>query len=94
MINVNEMTMGEMFGEMVASRGVTGGSPTVDVVCVLVDTIRQANESVSEVATTILEDFLDGCVDEYLDVLTANVGEYVSNNTGEVVKVSLLPHLS
>ena len=47
MINVNEMTMGEMFGYMMAARGVTSNATTVEVVSALVDTTRQAAESVA-----------------------------------------------
>ena len=93
MIN-DKMTMGEMFGVMVTSRGISGCSPTVDIIAALVDTMREASESVSETASNIIEDFLDGNGSDYEDVLTDTVGEYISNRTGEVMSVPLLPHYS
>jgi len=94
MINVNEMTMGEMFGEMVAPRGVTSNSTGLEVVSALIDTTRQATERVAQVAGTMVYELLDGAVREYMDVLTENVGEYVSNRTGEVVSVTMLPWIT
>ncbi len=91
MINAETMTMNEMFGYMMASRGVTSNSTVVEVVSALVDTTRQAHEEVADIAGMIIYDFTDGVVKDYMDVLTENEGEYVSNATGEVVSVPMLP---
>ena len=91
MINVNEMTMGEMFGYMMAARGVTSNATTVEVVGALVDTTRQATESVANMAKSLIHDFCAGYGGEYMECLTENEGEYVSNDTGELVSVTMIP---
>ena len=91
MINTETMTMGEMFGYMMASRGVTSNSTVVEVVSALVDTTRQAKENVAHVAKSLIHDFCEGHSDEYMECLTENEGEYVSNATGEVVSVPMIP---
>ena len=91
MINTETMTMGDMFGYMMASRGVTSNSTTVEVVQALVDTTRQAAENVADMAKSLIHDFCAGYSDEYMECLTENEGEYVSNATGEVVSVPMIP---
>ena len=90
-MNVNEMTLGEVFGYCMASRGVTNENNMVEVVSALVDTTRQATDGVADLARTILYDFLDGAGYGYMKYLTENTGEYVSNTTGEVVTVTMIP---
>ena len=91
MINTETMTMGEMFGYMMASRGVTSNSTVVEVVSALVDTTREAKENVANKAKSLIHDFCAGYSDEYMECLTENEGEYVSNATGEVVSVPMIP---
>jgi hypothetical protein len=91
MIDVNTMTISELFGEMMACRGVTSNSTTLEVIQALVDTTRQASETVADIAADVLYDFLDGAYREYTEVLTENEGEYISNRTGEVVSVTMIP---
>ena len=90
-MNVNEMTLGEMFGHMMAARGVTSKSTTVEVVSALVDTTRQAVDEVANMAKSLIQDFCDGYGYEYMKYLTETPGEYVSNATGEVVSVTMIP---
>ena len=90
MINTKTMTANEVFGEIVASRGVTNNSTSLTVIKALVDTTRQATEEVAEIAGSIVCDCLDGNIKDYMEVLTENKGEYFSNRTGEIVSVTLL----
>ena len=85
------MTISELFGEMMAARGVTSNSTTLEVIQALVDTTRQASEQVADIAADVLYDFLDGAYREYTEVLTETEGEYISNRTGEVVSVTMIP---
>lgn len=85
------MTNKEIFGEIVASRGVTRNSTPLTVIKALVDTTRQASSEVAEIAGSIIYDCLDGGIKDYMDVLTENPGEYISNQTGEVVSVQMIP---
>ena len=92
MINTKTMTITEIFGYTMASRGVTSNSTVVEVMQALVDTTRQATDEVADVvAGVIIYDFIDGKAKDYMDVLTENEGEYVSNVTDEVVSVPMLP---
>lgn len=59
-MNVNEMTLGEIFGYCMASRGVTTDSNMVEVVTAMVDTTREASDEVAEVMKTIISQFCDG----------------------------------
>jgi hypothetical protein len=85
------MTISELFGEMMASRGVTSNSTTLEIIQALVDTTRQATDEVADMAAEILYDFLDGAFREYTECLTETPGEYVSNRTGEIVSVTMIP---
>jgi len=91
MIDTKTMTMGELFGYMMASRRVTSNSTTVEVVSALVDTTRQAAENVAGVAKSLIHDFCAGYGDDYMECLTENPGEYVNISTGEVVSVPMIP---
>ena len=91
MINVKTMTISELFGEMMACRGVTSNSTTLEVIQALVDTTREASENVADIAADVLYDFLDGAYSEYTEVLSDTPGDYVSNRTGEVVSVTMIP---
>jgi pyruvate formate-lyase activating enzyme-like uncharacterized protein len=90
-MNVNEMTMSEVFGHTMAARGVTVNSTVIDVMTALVDTTRQATEEVAEVAKLLIYDLCDGAWLEYMKYLTETPGEYISNHTGEVVSVTMIP---
>jgi len=93
-MNVNEMTLSEVFGHCMASRGITEENTMIEVVSAMVDTTRQATDEVAEVMNAVIYDFLDGASGEYMYYLTETPGRYISNRTGEVVSVPLLPHLS
>ena len=93
-MNVNEMTIGEVFGYCMSARRITSNSTTLEVIQALVDTTRQASEEVAGYAAEILYDFLDygnSRYQEYMECLTETPGEYVSNRTGEVVSVQMIP---
>tara|TARA_Y100000310_G_C20480056_1_gene714241 strand:- start:83 stop:379 length:297 start_codon:yes stop_codon:yes gene_type:complete len=92
-MTVNEMTMGERFGYMMAGRGVTTNSTTLEVMTALVDTTRQATESVAEVAGMIVTDFVEGCGSDYMKYLTDTKFERVTGD-GEVVKTLPMPGIS
>ena len=92
-VNVNEMTMGEMFGYMMAGRGVTTNSTTLEVMTALVDTTRQATESVAKVAGMIVTDFVDGCGNDYMEYLTDTKFERITGD-GEIVKTLPMPGIS
>jgi len=46
---------------------------------------------VAEIAADVLYDFLDGAYSEYIEVLSDTPGDYISNRTGEVVSVTMIP---
>ena len=91
MIDTETMTMSEIFGTVVASRGVTSNSSMLEVMTALVDTTREASKEVADLAETLITFFVDGNGGEFLDVLSDFEGEFISNRTGEVVSVPLLP---
>ncbi len=90
-MNLKTMTMSEIFGHCMASRGVTANASIIDVMSALVDTTRQATTEVAEMAELLIYDFCDGAWMEYMEYLTNTPGEYVSNTTGEVVSVTMIP---
>ena len=91
MIDINEMTLGELFGYMMASRGVINGHGRVTALKALVDTTRQASNKLANIAESIIVDFTLGKAASYMEVLGENPGEYISNQTGEVVSVQMIP---
>ncbi len=91
MINTETMTMSEMFGHMMAARGVTRYHSTLYVMQALVDTTRQASKEWAQVAKMIIEDFCDGKGWDYTEALGAEPGEYVNTETGEVISVPMIP---
>ena len=91
MIDINEMTLGELFGYMMASRGVTNGDGRATAIKALVDTTRQASNELANIAESIIVDFTLGKANDYMEVLGENPGEYISNQTGEVVSVQMIP---
>ena len=92
---VGELTLSEkkeLFGRMVASRGITIHSSLLDTMDALVDVKREAKSEWADVAGEIIEDFVDGMYGDYTDALTVNVGIYTDRNDG-LVRVPLLPHI-
>jgi len=91
MINTETMTMSEMFGYMMAARGITKYSSRVTVIKTLVDTSRQASKELADVAEDIIYDFTCGDINDYMGVLSDEPGEYVNPETGEVISVQMIP---
>ena len=88
---MTDMPINNVFGFMMAARGITSNSTALEVIQALVDTIRQAKEEVANTAADVLYDIVDGAYAEYMDVLTETPGEYINYKTGEVISVPLLP---